>query len=58
MMNDIFIPENWNDPLSNLDSDTIYGLDDNKKIQALTAFFIFITGGINASSDQSHSAIS
>jgi len=29
MMDDIFIPENWNDPLSDLDSDTIYGLDDN-----------------------------
>lgn len=29
MMDDIFIPENWNDPLSDLESDTIYGLDDN-----------------------------
>ncbi len=29
MMDDIFIPENLNDPLSDLDSDTIYGLDDN-----------------------------
>lgn len=29
IMDDIFIPENWNDPLSDLDSDTIYGLDDN-----------------------------
>ncbi len=28
MMDDIYIPENWNDPLSDLDSDTIYGLDD------------------------------
>lgn len=29
MMDDIFIPENLNDPLSDLDSDTIYELDDN-----------------------------
>jgi len=29
MMDDIFIPENLNDPLSDLDSYTIYGLDDN-----------------------------
>ena len=29
MMDGIFIPENLNDPLSDLDSDTIYGLDDN-----------------------------
>lgn len=28
MMDDIYIPENWNDPLSDLDSDIIYGLDD------------------------------
>ncbi len=25
---DIFIPDNWNDPLLDMDSDTIYGLDD------------------------------
>lgn len=25
---DIFIPDNWNDPLQDMDSDTIYGLDD------------------------------
>ena len=29
MMDDIVIPENWNDPLSDLDSYTIYGLDDS-----------------------------
>ncbi|MEH6617126.1 MAG: DUF6763 family protein [Porticoccus sp.] len=25
---DVFIPENFNDPISDLDFDTIYGLDD------------------------------
>ncbi|MEZ5528926.1 MAG: DUF6763 family protein [Porticoccaceae bacterium] len=25
---DIFIPDNWNDPFLDIDSDTIYGLDD------------------------------
>ncbi|WP_461480800.1 DUF6763 family protein [Porticoccus sp.] len=25
---DIYIPDNWNDPLLDMDSDTIYGLDD------------------------------
>lgn len=29
MMDDIFIPENLSDPLSDLDSDIIYGLDDS-----------------------------
>lgn len=28
MTDDIFIPAKWNDPLSDLDSDIIYGLDD------------------------------
>lgn len=28
MADDVYIPEKWNDPLSDLDSDTIYGLDD------------------------------
>lgn len=27
-MDDVYIPEDWNDPLSGLESDTIYGLDD------------------------------
>ncbi|MBG57032.1 MAG: DUF6763 family protein [Porticoccus sp.] len=25
---DIFIPDNWNDPLTDIDADTVYGLDD------------------------------
>ena len=25
---DVYVPENWNDPLMDIDSDTIYGLDD------------------------------
>ena len=28
MADDVFVPENFNDPLADLDSDTIYGLDD------------------------------
>lgn len=28
MTDDIYIPDNWNDPLSDLDSDIVYGLDD------------------------------
>ena len=28
MADDVYVPENWDDPLSVLDSDTIYGLDD------------------------------
>jgi len=28
MYDDIYVPDNWSDPFSDLDSDTIYGLDD------------------------------
>lgn len=28
IVDDIFVPDNWGDPLSDVDSDTIYGLDD------------------------------
>ena len=28
IMDDVFVPDNWSDPLSDVDSETIYGIDD------------------------------